>query len=513
MTTNKPINFDTELAKFTDRQMEAIKHLDSGVIKYLLYGGALGGGKSYFLRWYGIRRLMDLAVMGFKNCTAMLACEDYPTLKDRQLSKIPREFPQAIGNMHQDHKEYGRCFILNPEYGSGVLCFRNLDDPSKYQSSEWVLILIDELTKNPFETFTDLRMRLRWPGLPDLECQFVGGTNPGGIGHGWVKQFWMDKIFAPEWVAPIDYRPHFAYVPSKADDNPHLDTAYWAMLNTLPENLRKAFRDGDWNIFVGQAFPEVNRETHAIKPIWPIPEHAPLYMTLDWGFGRPFSIGWWWMDEMRRAVRYDRWYGCSGVPNEGLRLPDSKIGEEIVKREVKMGFATLRDTDNYKSAFWNRPIIRYAGFDCFNKRPDYKGGGQGPTTAETLAQYGIIITPMDAKREVKIRQFREYLKVQTDGLPMMMVYETDEEFFRTIPNLVMDKNNIEDVDTDGEDHVYDEVCHICMARPIYMHVPEAPKTGPSLIVEEVENIYKEQRLPWEIEQGPGEPGFFEEERW
>ena len=108
-----------DLAGFTERQMEAVKLLKSGTVKYMLYGGALGGGKSYFLRWYCIRRLLEFAERDIRHVQVMLACEDYPSLKDRQLSRIGREFPKWLGTPHADHKEYGRCFILHPEYGSG----------------------------------------------------------------------------------------------------------------------------------------------------------------------------------------------------------------------------------------------------------------------------------------------------------------------------------------------------------------------------------------------------------
>jgi hypothetical protein len=505
------LKFDRDLAKFTPRQIEAVKLLDSGQTKFLLYGGALGGGKSYFLRWYGIRRLMRLAEMGYKNCTAMLACEDYPTLKDRQLSKIPREFLQELGQMHQDHKEYGRCFILNPDFGSGVLCFRNLDDPSKYQSAEFVLIMVDELTKNDYDTFTQLRMRLRWPGLDDMDCQFVGGTNPGGKGHGWVKQFWIDQVFGPEWITPRDYRPTFAFVPSKADDNPHLDDAYWAMLHTLPESLRAAFRDGSWDIFVGQAFPELSVAVHGIDPIWPIPINSPLYMTYDWGFGKPFSLGWWWTDNDGRALRFNEWYGASG-PDQGLRLGDSEVAEGIIDREVKLGLAHFSTSGDYRSVSWDRQVIRYAGPDCFAKRPDYKGGGQGPSTAEVFAQYGIYLMPGDPDRVLRIRQFRERLRARDGERPMMLIYKSCKDFFRTVGSLVMDKNRPEDIDSDGEDHQYDEACFLCMARPLSAWTPEVPKTGPQRIIEAAEQRFTPDVLPWELSPETGE-GFFEGEKW
>lgn len=458
---NSNPDFDTEIACFTPRQMEAITHLDSGDIKFLLYGGALGGGKSYFLRWYAIRRLLILyEVFGVKQPVGMLACEDYPSLKDRQLQKIAREVPIWLGRMHADHKDYGRCLILNKRWGGGIVCFRNLDDPSKYASAEFAFILVDELTKNDYKVFTHVRTRMRWPGVPDIECQFVAGTNPGSVGHGWVKQLWMDKLFSDEWVKPIDYRSQFAYVPSLADDNPHLGEDYWAMLNTLPLNLRKAFRYGDWDVFLGQAFPEFSKEVHVIKPV-DVPLNAPIYMTFDWGWGHPFSIGWWWVDSDGRVYRFNEWYGWNGTANEGLRITDSEISRGIIEREKAYG----------QELIW-QDTIRLAGHDCFQKRPDYKGGGQGPPTSEVFGASGIYLIVGDSTRHLKVRQFRERLRIQDDGLPMMFVYNTCENFIRTIPNITMDEKNVEDVNTDTEDHCYDEACHICMARPLAMEKPK-----------------------------------------
>ena len=463
MKTNNEIqrlHFDRDIAGFESRQMEAIRQIDSGFIKFLLYGGALGGGKSYFLRWFAVRFLVRV----FKKhkiewCQVMLACEDYPSLKDRQLTKIGREFPPWLGKNYWDHKEYGRAFILNPEYGNGIICFRNLDDASKYQSAEFAAILVDELTKNPYETFTMLRTRLRWPGMKDIECPFIGGTNPGGIGHGWCKQLWMDKIYPAEFLSPTDYSSQFAYVPSKATDNPYIDASYWAMLDTLPKQIRKAFRDGDWNVFVGQAFSEWSEPMHVMDPI-PVPDHASIYMTFDWGHSRPFSVGWWWVDSDDRVYRFNEWYGWDGTPNSGLRLPDSEIRDGIMQREKEMGI----NLDNMRA--------RLAGPDCFAKKPAYDGKGQGQPTSDVFwnGGEGIRLTVGDPSRDLKVRQFRERLKVPKDedgkicGVPMVQIYSNCTQFIRTIPALVLSKTKVEDVDTDTEDHIYDEACHIFMAK-------------------------------------------------
>lgn len=453
----------SDYCQFTPRQIEARNALLSGK-RFLLYGGALGGGKSYFLRWMLLERLMELYVkFDLRNVTVMLACEDYPSLKDRQLQKIELEFPSWVGSLRHDHKTYGRSFVLDPLYGGGAICFRNLDDPSKYQSAEFAAIAVDELTKNTYDTFTHLRSRLRWPGLPDLETWFIAGTNPGGIGHAWVRQLWIDRLFPEEWLEPIDFSPNFAFIPSKADDNPHLDSAYWSTLQTLPPNLRAAFRDGSWDVFVGQAFPEFSREAHGYKWDGKVPQGSPVYMTLDWGYGKPFSVIWWYTDGDGRLYAFNEWYGWNGVPDSGLRMVDSDIAKGIKEREAKLGIDKM-------------PVIRLAGHDSWNKKPDYKGGGQGPSTAEEFAKAGLYLVKADPSRELKLRQFRERIRIREGERPMLMVSDRCTHLLRTLPTLMMDQNNIEDIDTTGEDHAFDSACQVVMARPLPLKEQVKPKT-------------------------------------
>jgi len=120
-----------DLTHFSPKQEEARK--EALRHRYTLYGGAMAGGKSYWLRWMLVCLLIKWASAGHRSVEVGLFCEDYPTLKDRQLSKIGSEFPSWLGTLHGDHAQHGRCYILAEEYGGGVIKFRNLDDPSKYQ--------------------------------------------------------------------------------------------------------------------------------------------------------------------------------------------------------------------------------------------------------------------------------------------------------------------------------------------------------------------------------------------
>src|SRR3990167_10934974 len=201
MDDSRTVRF-SDIVKFSDKQKMATLVADKH--RFTLYGGAAGGGKSYWLRWYSIRWLIKtFAETRLEGLTAALFSEDYPTLKDRHVGKLELEVPSWLGTLKED-KAYGLCVRLDPAFGGGVLLLRNLDDPSKYMSSEFALMAVDELTKNDEEVFSNLRARLRWPGLGD-KTRFVAGTNPGNIGHEWVKRRWVDRAFPLEEQEPDEF--------------------------------------------------------------------------------------------------------------------------------------------------------------------------------------------------------------------------------------------------------------------------------------------------------------------
>lgn len=232
---NEEITF-TELSGFFPKQNEA--KLASKRFKYTLFGGSVGSGKSRWLRWMCIYWLMEYyAKYGIKGVRAGLFCEDYPSLNDRQLSKIKYEFPTWLGTFNEAKHE----FTLRPEYGSGVIAFRNLDDASKYLSVEFAVIAIDEINRNPKTTFDFLRSRHRWPGIKDVK--FIAGCNP--LGEAWVKNMWVKRMFTPDEKEQYE----FVFVPALPTDNPHLPQEYYKSLESLPENQRKAYLEGNWDAF------------------------------------------------------------------------------------------------------------------------------------------------------------------------------------------------------------------------------------------------------------------------
>jgi hypothetical protein len=429
----------------------------------ILYGGAAGPGKSHALRFEGLSwclRIPGLQVYLFRRT--------HPELEKNHTLPSRIQFPQDIGKYREQKRRW--------EFVNGSMlhfCHCQYEgDVFDYQGSEIHLLLIDELTTFTEFIYDYLRGRVRCAlEIPEKYRHKIPGivtaSNPGGIGHEFAKRRWVDFAAPMELkrAEPREGGMLRCYIPGLLEDNPILterDPEYIHRLDALPEPYRTAYKSGDWDIFIGQAF-NFSRQHHVIPPI-AIPENAQVYMTFDWGFGAPFSVGWWWVDADGRIYRFGEWYGWNGTPNQGLRITDAEIAESIIEREEQLGLKKGR-----------RPqIIRIAGPDCFQKKPDYKGGGQGESTAEEFARKGLIMNPGDPNRILKIRQFHQRLRVQDDQIPMIQVYSTCENFIRTIPLLQQDPLHIEDIDTTGEDHIYDESCHIMMARPIAMALPPPP---------------------------------------
>ena len=273
----------------TPKQRECIEATDK--YRFVLYGGAAGGGKSYLLRWWCLRQLIRrFEQTGIKGLTVGLFSVDYPTLQDRQISKLEREFPDWLGATKRTEQE-GLCFFVREEYGGGRIALRNLQDPNSYKSAEFCDIAVEELTENKRDVFEDLVLfRLRTPGIA-RPC-FLAATNPTGIGLQWVKSLWPDHKFPPE----LKHLGHeFKFVPALLEDNPHLGPEYRESLKGLPEKKRRALLDGDWTIPEGQYFinfEESERKVpHAVvmqivQPWW------THWIGQDWGFKHASPVYW-----------------------------------------------------------------------------------------------------------------------------------------------------------------------------------------------------------------------------
>ena len=436
------------------------RQLHASAANEILWGGAAGGGKSRAVRAEAYR--WATVIPGLQ---VYLFRRTFSELEDNHVIPSLSEVPASLGT-YSEQKHRWNWFNASKIH----LCHcQHEKDVFKRQGAEIHLLLIDELTTFTEFIYDYLRARLRCTldvpakykhKIPGIIC----GSNPGNIGHEFVKRRWVDSAEPLEIKKAPDkeggmYRQ---YIPSRLEDNPTLTTLdpdYIHRLDALPEPYRTAYKEGDWDIFIGQMF-QFNRRDHVVKPL-PVPEDTPLMMTFDWGFGAPYSLGWWWVDPDGRLYRFTELYGCmQGQINVGVRQTDDEIAEQIIKHEAEQGIS-------------GRQILRLCDPTSFNRKPDYRGGGQGPSTAEVFARQGLTLQPGDPSRILKIRQFHARLRVKErnpDGtpteMPMLVVYDTCEAFIRTIAVLQADPLNPEDIDHTQESHVYDDSCHAVMARPL-----------------------------------------------
>ncbi len=405
----------SELIKPTERQREFFKALDTH--KYTLYGGAKGGGKSYILRWALVRQLMKWAAEGHRGVRAGLFCEDYTTLKDRQLTKIQYEFPTWLGTLSNSNIE-GMSYKIADEWGGGVIALRNLDDVSKYASSEFAAVAIDELTKNQRIVFDQFRGIIRWPGIEDTK--FIAATNPGEIGHEWVKKIFIDRNLGPEDPHPDEV----AFIKSLPTDNPHNAQAYLAELGRLPEKLRKAYLDGNWDVFEGQYFSEWDKNKHVVKP-FAIPYSWKRFRSIDpSGRSGTTSCHWYALDSDGRVWVYREYY------------ESGKDIDEHAKSIAKLSMDSDGVPEDYLYTVIDTSAFAKAGFS--------------ETTAEIYERHGVRgLMPAAKERVVGWNAVHFYLRwdPQSDihRQPLLQIFETCANLIRTLPLAQHDLIHPEDV--------------------------------------------------------------------
>lgn len=452
------------------RQAEAF----SSPATELLYGGAAGGGKSFLLRVSALRWCL-----GVPGLQAYLLRRTFPDLRANHL-KGPGSLPDLLAPLLALGKarwsEQRGEFRFANHSALKLAHLQHESDLMKYQGAEIHVLLIDELTHFTEGQYRFLRARVRLGGLkvpealkdrlPRIEC----ATNPGFLGHAWVKRTWVSPRPPREvWRAAAgDGGMRRQYLPAKVADNPTLlegDPDYLDRLEGLGSpTLVRALKDGDWDIAAGQALEQFDRDRHVIEP-FAIPEHWTRFRSLDWGSTRPFSVGWWAVSDgsaprlpAGAIVRYREWYGWTGRPDTGLRLTSAEVADGIREREAP----------------GERIAFSVADPACF-------GRSDGPSVAERMAARGVILKRAANDRRAGYQEVRARLRGEGEGdggRPMLFVFSTcTDGFLRTLPELVLDPHNPEDVATSQEDHAYDEVRYACMSRP-YCAVARAARANP-----------------------------------
>ena len=430
-----------------------------------LYGGAAGGGKSDALLAEGLRQVH------LPHYRGLILRKTYPQLAqlvDRSMELYRAACPGAVYNQTRHYWQFPSGAKI--WFGS----MQHSSDRIDYQGKRFDYIAFDELTQFSWEEYSYMFSRCR-PGGPGARCYIRASANPGGRGHGWVKQRFVSaappmtpireesRLYLPDGSVKTGSQSRI-FVPSTVFDNRILmdnDPGYALRLAMLPEAEKKALLYGDWDSFSGQVFTEwrndpagcrTRKHTHVIEP-FRIPDGWSIYRGFDFGYTRPFSVGWYAVDYDRRIYRIRELYGCTDTPNEGVRWEPGRIAREIVRIE--------KEDPNLRG----RRIRGIADPSIFDE-------SRGESIAAMMERAGVFFDRGDNHRLAGKMQLHHRLAFDGEGVPMLYVFNTCRGFIRTLPALTYSTVDVEDIDTSLEDHIYDECRYVLMEYPITP--PEVP---------------------------------------
>lgn len=407
-------------------KQQAFHDLDADEV---LFGGAAGGGKSVAL-------LMDTGQFcaDHAGVRAALFRRTYPELWRTAILAAAERFPAAFGGTYH-HTTHEWRF---PNGSVLEFCYAKAEmDVLIYQSAEYQRLAFDELTHFSLYQYSYLISRLR-SVRPGLRLQVKAGTNPGGVGHTWVKARF--GIAEQQHGAPFldEHGRTLAFMPARVDDNPHLmeaDPAYVTRLRQLPDAERRALLEGDWDVFAGQVFGEWRRDRHVIRP-HALPTSWPRWRAVDYGTARPFVCLWLCQDPATLRVYVYREISQAGVvpaSRQAQMIADATPLDEPIRFTVADPAMAIRQADT------------------------------GASISDVYAAAGVTVHPASNERLNGLSRVHDFLAEAPDGRPYLQVFETCPRLCANMPALVYDQHVVEDVDTEGPDDEYDALRYGLMA--------------------------------------------------
>ena len=445
-----------DLSQISDKQYKFL----SADRKHVGFGGARGGGKSW-----SVRTKAKILAATYSGIKILIVRRTYPELVNNHINQLRDEL-HGLARYNKSEK-----IFTFPNGSSIKFGYCNNDkDLDQYQGAEYDVIFLDEATQLQEMWIKKITACVR--GVNDFPKRIYYTCNPGGASHGYFKRLFIDKRYEDGEV-PEDY----CFIQALVTDNKALMASqpdYIKQLEALPPKLREAWLYGRWDIFEGQFFEdfratpdielctqagitveealEQRRFTHVIEPFEP-PRGWNIMRSYDFGYNKPFSLGYWAVDYDGTLYRIMEMYGCTQTPDEGVKWsPDEQ-------------FKRISEFERQHPWLKNRKIVDSVA------DPAIWDTSRGESIAETAERYGIYFSPGDHERIPGWMQVHYRMQFDANGYPRMYVFNTCKAFIRTIPLMMYSETKPEDLDTKLEDHCPDEVRYMCMSRPIAPIVP------------------------------------------
>lgn len=382
--------------------------------KYIAYGGARGGGKSWALR----RKLVLLA-LNYPGISILLIRRTLTELRDNHIRPLLGELSDIC--RYSDTK---KCFEFPTGSRITLGYLDNDGDLLRYQGQEYDIIAIDEATQLTEYQFQTLKACLR--GANTFPKRMYITCNPGGVGHAWVKRLFIDRDFR-EGENSQDY----SFIQALVYDNKillHHNPDYLEQLKSLPISLKNAWLNGRWDEFEGQYFPEFDYHKHTVD-VYPLPEGVKKYCAIDYGLDMLAAV-FVAVTEDGRCVVYDE------IHRENLIV--SRAAELI--REKMDGVSMV-----------------IAPSDLWSRQKD-----SGKSIAELFSENGVYLTKLKSERIGGWMCLREFFK---DG-DRLKIMRSCQNLIRCLPLLMHDKNRVGDASTSPHNitHAPDALRYFAVSR-------------------------------------------------
>ena len=400
----------------------------------IAFGGARGGGKSWVLR-----RKLILLSLRYPNLHSLLLRRTLPELEGNHIRPLLAEL-----NGFAKYLDKNKTFTF-PNGSVIKLGYCDTDnDVYQFQGQEFDVIGFEEAT-----SFTEFMLTYIATSCRSVRADFSPRIyytcNPGGPGHNYIKKLFIDRVYE-HGENPDDY----VFIQARVTDNTVLmerDPGYIKTLEALPDHLRKAYKDGDWDAVDGQYFTEFNRDIHVCTP-FTIPRDWRRFRAMDWGFNDPCCVLWFAVAPDSHLYVYREIY-------------KTQTQASVMAQRVKNCSIAFDEAGNQ---YTERITYTAASPDMWQRRglKDVMGG---ETIAETFIRNGVPLMKADNDRLNGWMRVRENLAIAPDGKPYLQIFSTCRDLIRTLPILTFDKHDHEDIGDNCEDHAAEALRYGLMTRP------------------------------------------------
>lgn len=381
--------------------------------KYVAYGGARGGGKSWAVR----EKAKRLAIK-WPGIKILIIRKTYNDLRENHINPLIKDLP----NKYIPYREIDKSFVF--PNGSRIKCsyFANDNDALQYQGQEFDVIFLEEATQFSMTVFDTLKACLR--GANPFPKRMYLTCNPDGIGFMWVKRLFVTRDYLPN-ENPDDYM----FIQALVDDNMALveqNPDYLAQLESLPEDMRMRWRFGSWDYALGQYFDEFRRDKHVIKP-FTIPDEWRRYRAIDYGLDGLACL-WIAVSPERRCYVYREYF------KSNQRIEEVARGINGMTPSNENIYITLAPPD-----MWGR------------------SQESGRRKADMFYDDGLQVTKSSNDREAGWLSIKELLADGPDGAPRLQIFDTCTKLINDLPSLIRDAKKPTDCSKEPHDitHVPD----------------------------------------------------------